>query len=395
MNRIKNILKHNRLIYIIYYYVFSAILKIVGCFVKTDKNIILFVCYGGKKYDDSPKFVYEYLREKREDLNLKMVWAFGNPKAFPKVDNKVKINSLTYFLTALKAGYWITNSSCARGLNFKKKKTINVLFQHGMAGIKKIGVDIENKDNTYTQLFKEHFDYIFIEGREEAPILEKAWGVDKNQLYLTGLPRNDDLLDLSFSEIERIKKKIGIPLEKKVILYAPTFREERTDADSQNVLGIPFDFEKWENAFSEEYVLLITAHYEVERLLDEVSNTGFVFNVFNYPVLNDLLKITDILITDYSSIVFDYSILERPVFCYGYDYDEYLLNRGTYNDLNCLFSHGVICDEEKLIDTIKTIHYEDECSFTREKIKKRFIASYGNAAEKAVNVIFGERKDML
>ena len=134
---------------------------------------------------------------------------------------------------------------------------------------------------------------------------------------------------------------------------------------------------------------MITAHYEVERLLDTIPNNEFIFNVFNYPVLNDLLKITDIMITDYSSIVFDYSILERPIFCYGYDYEEYMENRGTYNDLNTLFSHGVIQNEDELISQIKSIDYEKECSFTKERIKDRFIASYGNATEKATKLVFG------
>ncbi len=391
--KIKNFIKHNRLVYVVYYYLFSTILRLIGRFVAIDDNCALFVSYGGKKYDDSPRFVYQYIKDFAAYSWLKPIWAFKNPDDFPEVTNKVKIDSIAYFLTAIKSKYWITNSSCARGLNFKKRDTINAFFVHGMTGIKKIGADIENKENTYKQLFKEQFDYIFIEGKEETPLLEKAWGISKDQLFLTGLPRNDDLVCVSDTEIESIKQKINIPQEKKVILYAPTFREERVDSALNSVLSIPFDFAKWEQKLSNEYVLLITAHYEVERLLDSIPNNGFVFNVFNYPVLNDLLKISDILITDYSSIVFDYSILEKPIFCYGYDYDEYMKNRGTYNDLNTLFSHGVIRNEDELISLIHNIDYEKECDFTKVKIKDRFIACYGDATKKAADIIFNrERK---
>ena len=385
---IKSILKHNKVFYSIYYYLFSSLLKVIGLFVRTDNSLVLLVSYGGKKFDDSPKFVYEYIKENKEYSWLKTVWAFKNPEDFPEVDQKVRIDSLSYFLTALKAKYWITNSSCARGLKMKKQDTINILFQHGMAGIKKIGRDIENKKKTYRQLFEEEFDYIFIEGKEESAILEKAWNIDKSRLYITGLPRNDDLLAQSEYEITKIKRKIGLPASKKVILYAPTFREESVDSKLKNVLTIPIDFQKWERYLSDTYVLLVTAHYEVECLQNTIPDNRFVFNVFNYPTLNDLLKISDILITDYSSIAFDYSILERPILCYGYDYDEYMENRGTYNDLNTLFSHGVIQNEEDLLYCIENLNYEEECKYTREKIKNRFIAAYGDATEKAIQIIF-------
>ena len=386
---IKNLLKHNRFFYCVYYFVFSALLRVLGIFLKTDNQLVLFTSYGGKKFDDSPKFIYDYINNCSNYSQLKTVWAFRNPGDFPDVKDSIRIDSLAYFIIALKAKYWITNSSCARGLNFKKNNTINVLFEHGMAGITKIGLDIQVKRRTYIQLFKEQFDYVFIEGKEEASILERAWNIDQSRLYLTGLPRNDDLLDVSCVEIEAIKRKIGIPQGKRVILYAPTFREERVDSSLNNVLGIPFDFCKWESCLSKDYVLLITAHYEVEHLLEELPRKSFVINVFNYPVLNDLLKVSDMLITDYSSIAFDYSILERPILCFGYDYDEYLANRGTYNDLDTLFNHGVIRSEDELLSIIKNMDYEEECNYTKVSIKNRFIASFGNATKRAADIIFG------
>ena len=125
---IKNILKHNRFVYSIYYYVFSFLLRTLGLFIKTDNDLILFTSYGGKKFDDSPRFVYEFIKRCPEYNKIKTIWAFSNPDDFPEVDNNVKIDSFAYFIVALRAKYWITNSSCARGLNFKKNDTINVLI---------------------------------------------------------------------------------------------------------------------------------------------------------------------------------------------------------------------------------------------------------------------------
>lgn len=387
-SRLKAIIKSSRVIYTIYYCLGSFFLRFIGIFIKTDPGLILFVSYGGQKYDDSPRVMYEYMEQEGLFSHFHYVWAFTDPEAFPKIKHKVKIDSLQYYIAALKAGYWITNSSASRGLNFKKDATKNILFQHGMAGIKRIGIDIQNKEGTYRQSFKENFDMIFVEGRKEIDILQRAWGVEKDRFYQTGLPRNDDLIGVGKSEVEQIKEKLKLPFDKKVILYAPTFREHNRSKNKQNYLPMPFDFNQMQARLGEKYVLLITAHYEVAELLGDLPDNGFVYNAFKYPELNDLLKVADLLVSDYSSVVFDYSILERPILCYGYDYDSYVKDRGFYTDLEKLFSHGVLRTQEDLESAILTMDYETECLYTKNNIKEKYIASAGNAAEKAAKIIF-------
>ena len=389
---LKAMVKRSKLLYFFYFYCGSLLLQLIGYFVKTDPDLVLFVSYGGQKYDDSPRVIYEYLLQHPVSPVHKYVWAFIDPNQFPQVPNKVRIDTPAYYLTAMRAGIWITNSSASRGLRLQKKETRNFLFQHGMAGIKKLGRDIQQEKGTFHPRSTETFNAIFIEGKKEIPLLEEAWGKPASVFYTTGLPRNDDLVQVTGEEIARIKAHLGIAQEKKVILYAPTFRETSRDASGRNALGIPFDFAKWKETLGERYVLLVTAHYEVAKLMDKLPDDGFVYNAFKYPELNDLLKVADILISDYSSIVFDYSILERPIFCYAYDYDTYLKERGLYTDLEQLFSHGVLRTEDALIDAIKSIDYEKECAYTREHIKSEYIAAYGNAAEKAVKVMFEDSR---
>lgn len=386
--RIKAIVKNSNLLYSIYYYVGSAALKILGIFIKTDENLILFVSYGGKKYDDSPKVVYEYLLHNPVSSKHKYVWAFTDPDQFPEVPQKVKIDTIKYYITALKAGYWITNSSASRGLNFRKQKTKNIMFQHGMAAIKKIGTDMQMKKGIHEKHYVENYDAIFIEGKHETEILARAMQQNKDVFIQTGLPRNDSLVNVNIERINKIKEKLNIPPDKKVILYAPTFREHNLDHDRKNYLPIPFDLQKLEEDLGEEYFLVITAHYEVSRFLEVLPQNGFIYNAFGYPEINDLMIIADILISDYSSIVFDYSILERPIFCFGYDYDDYLKQRGIYNDLESMFSKGVLRTQEALVHAIKTMDYFQECEFTKKQIKEKYLASYGNATEKSVKIIF-------
>ena len=389
-SKIKAFVKQNKFIYNVYFHLGSLFLRFLGLFVKVDPNLILFISYGGQKYDDSPRVVYEYLLKHSVSSKHKYVWAFMEPDKFSQVEQKVKVDTLSYYITAMRAGYWITNSSASRGLNFRKKQTKNYLFQHGMAGIKKIGTDVELFDKAFRIGFHETFDAVFIEGKKELDILPRAWQMDPSVFHTTGLPRNDDLASVTGNEIKSIKDRLGIPQSKKVILYAPTFREFSRSKDGRNALGIPIDFSKWEAALGQEYVLLVTAHYEVAKLLNELPKNDFVVNAFQYPILNDLIKVSDILISDYSSIVFDYSIIERPIFCYGYDYDTYSVERGLYTDLEQLFSHGVLRTEDEVLKAIQEINYEQECEYTRSHIKHEYIATYGDAAEKAIQIIFKE-----
>ena len=392
-SRIKAIVKNSKLVYALYFHIGSFLLRILGLFVKTDPNLILFISYGGQKYDDSPRVVYEYLKKHPVSSAHRYVWAFIEPDKYPQVENRIKVDTLAYYITALRAGIWITNSSASRGLNFKKINTKNYMFQHGMAGMKKIGADIQSADKAFKIGFAEKFDGIFIEGKKEISLLMQAWEKPEDVFYTTGLPRNDDLVSVTEQEIRDIKDRLGIRQDKKVILYAPTFREFSRSSDGRNALGIPIDFSRWEKELGDEYVMLVTAHYEVAKLLDELPQNDFVINAFKYPELNDLIKVSDILISDYSSIVFDYSIMERPIFCYGYDYDTYSVERGLYIDLNTLFSQGVLCTEEELLQAIKELDYENECAYTRVHIKEEYLAAYGNAAENAVQIIFaGENK---
>lgn len=390
--KLKTAVKNSKLLYNLYFQGGSALLRFIGLFVKTDPNLILFASYGGRKYDDSPRVVYEYLKMHPISEKHRMVWGFVDPDDYPEVENKIKIDTIPYYLTALKAGYWITNSSISRGLDFKKKKTINILFQHGMIGIKRVFTDVLRTENVFVSGFHEKFDMVFIEGKHEIPILSRVWKLPEHVFHMTGLPRNDNLIGYPEDEVKQIKEKLGIPETKKVILYAPTFRDYYKADDGSSALHIPMDFAKWQAQLGQEYVLLVTAHYEVAKLLDTLPKNDFVINAFGYPRVNDLLKVADLLISDYSSIVFDYAILERPIFCYGYDLETFQEYRGTYLDIQKLFSQGVIRTETALIEAIQNMDYQEECRFTREQFKDKYLASYGNAAEKAVDIIFESQK---
>ena len=397
-NKVRSILKNSRLVYSLYYYIFSFLLRFLGLFVKTDEDLVLFVEYSGRKYDDSPKVLYEYMKGNSDYYGYKTVWAFEKPEEYNlPVGEKIKIDSWKYYITALKAKYWITNSSITRGLNFKKKKTKYIIFQHGTAAIKVLGDDIKKGNKSFKIKSGDHPDMYIIQGKKEKGLIEKAFG-HKGKIYELGLPRNDELYNATAERIQESRKKLGIPDGKKVIIYTPTFREFKKDSKIGSYIEFPFDIEKMRAAFSDEYVLVVTAHYEVEKMLKVPKNDKFVINAFNYPNINDILLAGDVMISDYSSVIFDYSILERPIFCFGYDYDEYMVERGTYANLEELFCDGVIKDQDTLIEKIKNMDFQKECMHAK-KIKNEYLLNIKNSVSAAAQEIFKkedkEKKNVL
>jgi CDP-glycerol glycerophosphotransferase len=375
MHKIANLLKTNRLAYYIYNYTFSFLLKFIGIFIKIDEKLILFNSFGGNKFDDSPKAIYDYMKKSKKYENYKLIWALNDTSI---VENNnvdvVKNNSIKFFIIALKAKYWITNSSMERGLKFKKKQTFYIDTWHGTA-IKHIGKD---ENNLSIDFRVSESDYMLAQSEYDINIFSKCFNYPKEKIHLTGLPRNDELYNVSEIEIEKIKKKLNIATDKKVILYAPTYREYSRDSEGC-ILTPPIDLKKWKQKLEKKYILLFRAHYEVNKVLGIVEN-DFIRDCSDYECLNDLLKISDILISDYSSIMIDYSILERPIFNYIYDYNEYNEKRGLYFDIRKKLPGNCIENEEELINKLLSYDYKNE----KEKIKKfknEFIQAQGSASK--------------
>lgn len=381
-DRLIYILKHNQLIQHIYKISMSFIFKILGCFIKTDENIVLFISFMGKGYNDSPKIIYEYLQNHDEYRDLICMWAFEHPENYPDL-NSIKIDSLTYFMTALKAKYWITNTNIERGLTFKKKNQIYLNTWHGIA-LKYIGNDCPGrKDFNFDTV-----NYLTVSGKYDEKVFKTAFNANNKSYLRCGMPRNEALWNVKKEEKSELREKLLIPKDKKVILYAPTWRES-IDGGKTYAIKPPIDFDKWEKRLSKDYIVLFRAHHQTTNILG-VKYNDFVRNVSDYSQVNDLMIVADILITDYSAIAFDFSILCKPIFVYAYDYTEYLKKRGTYFEIDEKYPNKACRTEEELLSRIENLDYEKECKNTR-KFRDAFIQYGGNATRICVDKVFGER----
>ncbi|MCB2339584.1 CDP-glycerol glycerophosphotransferase family protein [Clostridium estertheticum] len=384
------IVKYFKTLYKIYYWIGSFTINILKFFVKPNDNLILFISFGGKKFDDSPKDIYEDMIKDNRFDGYDFVWAFQNTESFKIPRGRIiKTDTYKYYITALKARCWITNSAVERGLNFKGRNTFYFNTWHGTP-IKKMGEDIANTSKSFGMNRKWDVDLMTSQSKYEADIFARVFNINRENFMICGLPRNDVLADRTVETKQSMMKKIGLPLGKKVILYAPTFREYERDDGFNCVIAPPIGFDKWKKKIGDKYVILLRAHYEVAKILNVKADDGFVYNVSDYPVLNDLMLASDMLISDYSSIFFDYSILDRPMFCYTYDYDEYAEKRGMYFDIRTELL-GSSFDEEELLVLINSLNYDKALKKVRS-FRIKYVQSYGNATKISLDTIFKKIK---
>lgn len=384
------IVKYVGWIYQLYFLVGTLALKLLKLFVKPDDKLILFISFGGRRFDDSPKAIYDQMINDKRFNDYRLVWAFIDPNSFViNRGEKVKCDTFSYFKTALKARVWISNSTVERGLDFKGKRTFYFNTWHGTP-IKKIGSDISKDNKSFKGKGKWEVDYFTCQGNYEQSIYCKAFsGLNTEITHVIGLPRNDIYANYNKDYMLSIRKKMNIPSDKRVILYAPTFREYDKSSSMEVKVSVPINIEKWRNELGEDYILLFRAHYEVAKGLN-IQDDDFVREMSNYPQLEDLMIVSDILISDYSSIFFDYSIMAKPMLAFCYDYDRYASERGMYFDIREYLPSAE--DEERLLKLIKSDKQAEQIAMTKV-FQQRFVTAYGNAVQKSLDVIYNELKN--
>lgn len=343
----------------------KIIYKIAQCTTKVDDKLVFFESFQGRNYSCNPKGIYKAMVSNETYNAYKYIWAFRDVKShdYLKSNNTkvVKFESFKYYRALAKAKYWILNSNTRKFVT-PKENQVFVQTWHGTP-LKKIGCDVEKAGNAVTELadiaplYRREADKIsfFVSSSKfctEKIVSAFDLGDDKKVLE-TGYPRNDELFTATNEDVSSIKKKLGIDEKKHVILYAPTFRD---NAHSQitgfsNAIGI--DFKRLEQMLGDDYVILFRGHYFISKAADFSIYGDFLIDVSDVEDINELYLASDLLITDYSSVFFDYANLRKPILFYMYDLDAYKNHiRDLYIDV--LDLPGPIIEEfDELAEQIK------------------------------------------
>jgi CDP-glycerol glycerophosphotransferase len=362
-------------------------------------NWILFESFFGKSFSDSPKYIYEYISANVPG-KYKCIWVIDKKGTkIPFRHKKIKRFSLRYYYYLARCKYMVFNS---RQPVWALKREDSVFLQtwHGTP-LKKLVFDIEDI-NSATPKYKQQvykqsraWDYLIAANGFSSETFKRCFLFD-NTMLETGYPRNDILHSPDRDQIAAIiRKRLGIPKDKKTILYAPTWRDDEFYGKGQYKFELHLNLDLMRRELGDDYVLLLRTHYFIADSLDVSALTGFAYNLSKYDDISELYLISDILITDYSSVFYDFANLKRPMLFFTYDLEKYRdVLRGFYIDIEKEVPGPLVFTSEEVIDSIKNIDIIEQQYEERYKgFYNRFCGwEDGHASKKVVESVFKIRE---
>ena len=376
---------------------------------KTDPKIVLFSCFNGKSYTCSPKAIYEYMLSDDKYKDYQFIWIF-KPEEVKKYDflnknrnTKVVSKKSKDYEKYLHIGkYWFFNFKIADYIMPKKDQVFTQCW-HGTP-LKRLGFDLthyDNQLNTVKEMRKrykvetEKFSYFISPSAYASGVFRSGWNMKElgkeNIIIEKGYPRNDFLFKYTEKDVSEIKQRIlGEDIKnKKIILYAPTYRANQHESGVGYVYKEEVDFSKMREKLGDEFIILFRPHYFIANVFDFEKYKGFVYDVSKVDDINELYVISDILITDYSSVFFDYANLKRPIIFYMYDLEYYRdKSNGFYFDVEKELPGKIIRTDDDLITEIIRVSKE----FTYDERYKKFNEKFnylddGEASKRVVEEI--------
>ncbi|MGN0483273.1 MAG: CDP-glycerol glycerophosphotransferase family protein [Lachnospiraceae bacterium] len=356
--------------------------------------------YMGSGYGCNCKYVIAQLLQEHKDLDI--VWVVQNIEQqrheFPEGVRLVTYKSQEAFYEYATAKIWLANYHVVQYLNLgleKKPEQIYIQMWHGSFGIKKIENDcslltVDPNWVYYAKKNAAYTDYWISNSAFESDVYRHAfWQV--NQILEYGHPRNDILVQLPEEKRRQVRKKLGLEAEEYSVLYVPTFR------DNEQIEGFTLDYEKaakaLEKRFGGRWKMWIRMHPRMKTFAKQViPQADFICDVTEYPDIQELLLAADVVITDYSSCIFDFLLTKKPGFLYATQADSYDASRGLYYPLTET-PFPIASTNEKLEEQIlsfdETVYQKKVDAF----LKGKGSCEDGHAAERVAGLIDSLVKD--
>jgi CDP-glycerol glycerophosphotransferase len=356
------------------------------------RRSVLFESWRGR-YADSPRSISEELG--RRDLPLHRVWVVDDSRAdIPEDVTPVRRHGPAYLYYLFNARHVVSNDLLASYYR-KLRPTDYVQTWHGTP-LKRIGFDIADPafsggDRYLGQLAREsgYWRYLVSPNAFSTEVFRRAFRYD-GEVLETGYPRNDVLVHGDPAAVERVRRQFAVPDDRRIILYAPTWRDGLVDASGRPAFPTALDLDRLDAAVGSRYVVLVRGHRLNENTVPALL-APIARDATGYPDISDLYLAADALVTDYSSVMFDFAVTGRPMLFFTYDLARYRDElRGFYFDFEAEAPGPLLTTTDDLIDALVNL---DAVTADHAGAYERFVERFcgledGHAAARVVNRVF-------
>ncbi|WP_045740033.1 bifunctional glycosyltransferase/CDP-glycerol:glycerophosphate glycerophosphotransferase [Actinoplanes rectilineatus] len=354
------------------------------------RDVVLYNSFTGRQYSDSPRAVHEELV--RRDLPLGHLWVVTDGQAaIPDSGRAVGLWRREWYEALATSRYIVTNQHLP-GWFERRPGQVVIQTWHGTP-LKRIGFDIEDLHFADKQYFEKleneskNWSHLVSPNTFSTPILRRAFRFP-NEILEVGYPRNDVLFlegEKRDAMVADVRRRIGLPDGKKVVLYAPTWRDDEYYRGGSYKMTMMLDLDDARERLGDDHVLLVRRHPNVVDPIRGAGN-GFVYDVSTYPDMADLLAVTDVLITDYSSVMFDFAATGRPMLFFTYDLENYRDNlRGFYFDFESEAPGPLLSTSDEVVQAIRDA----------DQVRGRYATQYKAFAERSSDLDDGHAASRL
>lgn len=350
----------------------------------------VFAAYWGRGHSCNPGALETAFRTYAPHIRTAWIARPEHHHTIPAATRGLRPNTAAYWTALARSKYLVNNVNFDRRL-VKRSGQVMIQTQHGTP-LKHMGLDLQERpaaarDMDFAELLRgvDKWDHVLSPNLHTTLTWERVYPGSYTTLAY-GYPRNDVFQQATSADVARLRDALGIPQDTIALLYAPTHRDYRRTQRAH------LDLDRVLRRLGPRYVVLARAHYWHEGPLAPVSG-GRIIDVSDHPSVESLCLASDALVTDYSSLMFDYANLDRPIVIHADDWEAYEAARGTYFDLRAFPPGAVARSEDELIDIFATGHWRGSRSAQlRSAFRERFCPyDDGRAAERVVrHVVLGE-----
>jgi CDP-glycerol glycerophosphotransferase len=358
-----------------------------------DPELAVFAAYWYRGYACNPRAIHERARELVP--SLRGVWVARPDAVMPAGVEHVAPRTPEYYDLLARARYFVNNVNFPDHL-VKRPGTVHVMTHHGTP-LKRMGLDLRDTPVAgvrmdFDALLRRcrRWDYSISQNAFSTLVWERVYPTSYESLEV-GYPRNDALALATAGDVARIRAELGIEPGRRVVMYAPTHREYRSGY-------VPLlDVERLAAALGEDHVVLARVHYFYgsDPSLRALHRAGRLLDVAAHPSVEELCIAADVLITDYSSLMFDYAVLDRPIVIHAPDWDVYRAMRGTYFDLFAEPPGTVCTTQDEVAEALRSgAAWDDDATSARAAFRERFCSlDDGRAAERVVRRVWLDQRE--